>query len=139
VQGLKIAVVVNDVAKVNIDSKLVRERTGMPGSDDMADCVELQNGCACCNASDELLQVALPGLLGLARLGRLASKHRPARSVFGSLLCWPGANVPQGISQLLRLANRRGQLYDRMIIEVRAQLELRSSPQLPERARTGAC
>ena len=87
VQGLKIAVVVNDVAKVNIDSKLVRERTGMPGSDDMADCVELQNGCACCNASDELLQVALPGLLGLARLGRLASKHRPARSVFGSLLC----------------------------------------------------
>ena len=57
-QGLKIAVVVNDVAKVNIDSKLVRERTaGTAGDENMADCVELQNGCACCNASDELLQV----------------------------------------------------------------------------------
>jgi hypothetical protein len=41
-QGLKIAVVVNDVAKVNIDSKLVRERTGTGGDENMADCVELQ-------------------------------------------------------------------------------------------------
>ena len=59
-QGLKIAVVVNDVAKVNIDSKLVRERTlgGTLAQDtSMADCIELQNGCACCNAADELLQV----------------------------------------------------------------------------------
>lgn len=57
-QGLKVAVVVNDVAKINIDSKLVRERTaGTAGDENMADCVELQNGCACCNASDELLQV----------------------------------------------------------------------------------
>jgi G3E family GTPase len=40
--------VVNDVAKVNIDSKLVRERT--TGGLDVGDCVELQNGCACCNA-----------------------------------------------------------------------------------------
>jgi hypothetical protein len=40
--------------KVNIDSKLVRERTG-PADSDLADCLELQNGCACCNASDELL------------------------------------------------------------------------------------
>ena len=39
----------------------------------------LHTGCACCNASDELLQ---------------------------------------SISQLLRLANRRGTLYDRMIIEL---------------------
>ena len=41
--------VVNDVAKVNIDSKLVRERT-TGGGVDVGDCVELQNGCACCNA-----------------------------------------------------------------------------------------
>ena len=50
--------VVNDVAKVNIDSKLVRERmTGGVDDADLADVVELQNGCACCNAADELLQV----------------------------------------------------------------------------------
>ena len=73
------AVVVNDVAKVNIDSKLVRERTVGKGDDDLADCVELQNGCACCNASDELLE---------------------------------------GMSQLLRLAKRRGIKYDRIIIEL---------------------
>ena len=58
-QGLKVAVVVNDVAKVNIDSKLVRERmTGVnKGDEGMADYIELQNGCVCCNAADELLQV----------------------------------------------------------------------------------
>lgn len=61
-QGLKIGVVVNDVASVNIDSKLVArdssasflggKDTGSTGSDGM---VELQNGCACCSLSDELL------------------------------------------------------------------------------------
>mmetsp|Transcript_36548 Transcript_36548/g.91927 ORF Transcript_36548/g.91927 Transcript_36548/m.91927 type:complete len:374 (-) Transcript_36548:46-1167(-) len=76
--GYKVAVVVNDVAKVNIDSKLVRERTG-PTDSELADCMELQNGCACCNASDELLQ---------------------------------------SILQLLRLSERRGYAYDRIIIEL---------------------
>jgi len=47
-QGLRIAVVVNDVASVNIDSKLV-SRDGAAGI------VELQNGCACCSKSEELL------------------------------------------------------------------------------------
>jgi len=78
-QGLKIAVVVNDVASINIDSKLVRERTMTDADDTKADSIELQNGCACCNASDELLQ---------------------------------------SISQLLRIASRRGKPYDRIIIEM---------------------
>jgi G3E family GTPase len=55
-QGLKIGVVVNDVASVNIDSKLVARDTTTSktggGSDGM---VELQNGCACCSLSEELL------------------------------------------------------------------------------------
>ena len=46
-KGIKIAVIVNDVASVNIDSKLVSA-----GSDGM---VQLQNGCACCSLADELL------------------------------------------------------------------------------------
>jgi hypothetical protein len=45
---VQIGLIVNDVAKINIDSKLVRERT--VGGIDTGDCVELQNGCACCNA-----------------------------------------------------------------------------------------
>ncbi|KAL7438697.1 hypothetical protein ACHAXH_003545, partial [Discostella pseudostelligera] len=67
-EGLKIAVIVNDVASVNIDSKLVRGRTALlreDSSDDgtsntniaalPAGIVELQNGCACCSISGELL------------------------------------------------------------------------------------
>ena len=47
--GLRIAVVVNDVAAVNIDSKLVSNQNLAAGM------VELQNGCACCSRSEELL------------------------------------------------------------------------------------
>ena len=49
-EGSKIGVIVNDVASVNIDAKLV---SSMPesASEDM---IELQNGCACCSLSDEL-------------------------------------------------------------------------------------
>jgi G3E family GTPase len=48
-EGLRIAVVVNDVASVNIDSKLVSSMNTAAGM------VELQNGCACCSKSEELL------------------------------------------------------------------------------------
>jgi G3E family GTPase len=51
-------VVVNDVAAVNIDAKLIRERSSsgiQTKSGDGVEFVELENGCACCNASGELL------------------------------------------------------------------------------------
>jgi G3E family GTPase len=48
-QGLRIAIVVNDVASVNIDSKLLSSKAAAAGM------VELQNGCACCSLSEELL------------------------------------------------------------------------------------
>lgn len=61
-EGKKIAVIVNDVASVNIDSKLVRNQIvsadGDGNNDDAATpagIVELQNGCACCSISGELL------------------------------------------------------------------------------------
>jgi hypothetical protein len=46
----KIGCIVNDVAAVNIDAKLIRNRTGGEGkttTKDLAPTVELQNGCAC--------------------------------------------------------------------------------------------
>ena len=46
--GVKIGVIVNDVASVNIDAKLIAG-----GSADGV--IELQNGCACCSLADELL------------------------------------------------------------------------------------
>ena len=46
--GMKIGIVVNDVASVNIDAKLVSNK----GNNGV---IELQNGCACCSLADELL------------------------------------------------------------------------------------
>uniref|UniRef100_A0A7S2R1L9 CobW C-terminal domain-containing protein n=1 Tax=Eucampia antarctica TaxID=49252 RepID=A0A7S2R1L9_9STRA len=46
-EGVRIGVIVNDVASVNIDNKLISREAG--------DTVELQNGCACCSLADELL------------------------------------------------------------------------------------
>jgi len=68
-EGKKIAVVVNDVASVNIDSKIVRGQTVSQDTNGVnvemkseeeapslpAGIVELQNGCACCSISGELL------------------------------------------------------------------------------------
>jgi hypothetical protein len=71
-EGIRVGVVVNDVAAVNIDAKLIAN----PGNDgeapppsssgaageagtaietDYGGTVELQNGCACCSLADELL------------------------------------------------------------------------------------
>lgn len=61
-QGIKVGVVVNDVASVNIDAKLVSSpdntvgSTSSSSSSSLADGIlELQNGCACCSLADELL------------------------------------------------------------------------------------
>jgi G3E family GTPase len=51
-EGLRIAVIVNDVASVNIDSKLV---AGSQSGATASGMVELQNGCACCSLSEELM------------------------------------------------------------------------------------
>ncbi|CAK0878364.1 unnamed protein product [Prorocentrum cordatum] len=59
----RIGVIVNDVAAVNIDSKLVKEqKTSAAGK---VETVELQNGCACCSLGDELV-------LAVSRMMRLA-------------------------------------------------------------------
>ena len=56
--GLRIGVIVNDMASVNIDAKLVKNSdssSGMNIKDNNNGVVELQNGCACCSLADELL------------------------------------------------------------------------------------
>lgn len=51
-EGVRVGVIVNDVASVNIDAKLVSNPTDGFAT---TDTVELQNGCACCSLADELL------------------------------------------------------------------------------------
>jgi G3E family GTPase len=54
-EGVRVGVVVNDVAAVNVDAKLVQRGSaqgqvgGLP-----EDMIELSNGCACCSAGDDL-------------------------------------------------------------------------------------
>lgn len=51
--GLKVAVIVNDMSEVNIDSELVEKQGGFSRTDEKL--VELSNGCICCTLREDLL------------------------------------------------------------------------------------
>ncbi len=52
-EGLKVAVIVNDIGEVNIDAELI-ERGGVVNEQN-SDLVALQNGCICCTLSVDLM------------------------------------------------------------------------------------
>lgn len=64
-EGLKVAVIVNDMSEVNIDATLV-ERGGSSLSRTEEKLVEMSNGCICCTLRDDLL----------AEVSRLAQEKR---------------------------------------------------------------
>lgn len=54
-QGIRFAVIVNDIGEVNIDADLI-QKGGIVGQDDSGDLVALQNGCICCTLKFDLMK-----------------------------------------------------------------------------------
>jgi G3E family GTPase len=63
-QGLRVAVIVNDMSEVNIDADLVREGSQLSRTDEKL--VEMSNGCICCTLREDLL----------VEVSKLASEER---------------------------------------------------------------
>ncbi|WP_300526829.1 GTP-binding protein [Maricaulis sp.] len=63
-EGIRVAVIVNDMSEVNIDADLVRAGTELSRTDETL--VEMSNGCICCTLRDDLL----------AEVRRLADEKR---------------------------------------------------------------
>lgn len=64
-QGIRYGLIVNDVASVNVDSKLIRKQS--LDSSTGVDTLELQNGCVCCSLAEDML-LSVSKLISLATI-----------------------------------------------------------------------
>ena len=64
-QGMKFGLIVNDVAAVNVDSKLIKKQT--MDTQDGVETLELQNGCVCCSLADDMM-MSIAKLITLATI-----------------------------------------------------------------------
>jgi G3E family GTPase len=92
-EGLRVAVIVNDMSEVNIDAELVRGG-GAELSRTEEKLVEMSNGCICCTLRDDLLK----------EVGRLAKEGR-----FDYLLIEStGISEPLPVAQTFTFADESG-------------------------------
>jgi G3E family GTPase len=93
-EGLRVAVIVNDMSEVNIDAQLV-ERGGAALSRTEERLIELSNGCICCTLRDDLMR----------EVSRLADEGR-----FDYLLIEStGISEPVPVAQTFTFEDERGQ------------------------------
>jgi len=99
-EGLKVGLVVNDVAEINIDAALVATKAGHTagGTLGQADTVQLENGCACCSASEELVDHASEELVD---------------------------HVADSIDKLMAISRQREVRWDHIVIEMSGVAEPR--------------
>ena len=92
-EGRRVAVIVNDMSEVNIDSELIRDG-GAELSRTEEKLVEMTNGCICCTLRDDLLK----------EVSRLASENR-----FDYLLIEStGVSEPLPVAQTFSFADESG-------------------------------
>ncbi len=103
-EGARWALVVNDVAAINIDARVVAQRMMEPGAGKggRQPVVELGNGCVCCSIKDELAE----SLAALALTGRSGG---PSGEPFDHLIVeTTGVAEPRGVAQLFLQRNPFG-------------------------------
>jgi len=96
---------VNDVAEVNVDAKIIRPSSSTPTSSSIPDgIVELENGCACCSASDEFLN----SVSQLVTLSDLRAQSSDTPSFSDIVVEASGVSDPVGIRQAFQDAEMYG-------------------------------
>ncbi len=91
-QGKKVAVIVNDMSEINIDSAIVQNDVSLNRSDEKL--VEMSNGCICCTLREDLL----------VEVGKLAEEGRFDYLVIEST----GISEPLPVAETFTFADENG-------------------------------